>query len=94
MIDVFFQFLACPEEGQTFGNDRNAFPGFGVAPGVSIVFLDLETAETANFNAISGDESVLHGIDEGIDHHGGVLHRQMGFFSQCLDKLALVHHAS
>jgi len=64
LIDEFLKFLAGAEEGQAFRNHRDAFPGFGVAPGVATVFLDFEAAEPADFYPFPGDQRFFHGVDE------------------------------
>lgn len=91
VVDKFLQFFAGAEEGKALGVHFNNSSGLGIATGVAFVILDFEAAETANFNTVASDESVLDGIKKSADDFGRIINVQLFLIGEGLDEFTFVH---
>lgn len=91
LVEKFFEFLAGTEKRKFFGFDIDLFPGFGIAAFVTLIFLDLETSESTDFDPIVLQEFFPDGIEKGVDHDDGLIHGDIILVCHCFDQFTLVH---
>jgi hypothetical protein len=94
VIDSFLEFLATFEKREFFRFDGDFFTGFGVPARIAFVFLDEKAAETADFNPVSLNQGIRHGIKEYLDNFSGFSFGNICVIFQCGDQLQLIHNAS
>ena len=91
LVEHVQQILAGLEGSQTLVGHFDLFPGVGIAAGVSLVFLGLPGAQTADFHPISPHQRVGYGVEERVDNTDGVCQREVEFLGQQKIEITFVH---
>src|SRR5207253_3965864 len=66
-VHAVAQLLAGAEEDSPLGLDRDHFSGLGVTPVVPLVVLDVESAETADFDVVALAQGRFHRLEDRLD---------------------------
>jgi hypothetical protein len=73
------------------GGDGDFGPCSGIASNAGLARLDGEDAEAAEFNAVAGDEVLLHAFEDGVDGSLCFCSWQTGTLNNPLYKILLNH---
>jgi len=85
------QFFAGLEADRLAGSDGHFSAGSGIAPDAGLARLDSEDAESAKFNTITGDQGLLHALEDGVDCGFRLGSGQTGAFNNPLYEILFNH---
>src|ERR1039458_2439682 len=90
-VDDVLQFLAGFEIGNFFGGDFDSGTGFGIAANAGLALAGAETAESADFNFISGAEGTYDAVKDSLHDHLGFLPGHLDHARDFFNQIGLRH---
>src|SRR5690349_11774542 len=90
-IDAIPELFPGAEEDSALGANRNHLSGLRVAPVVPLVVLDVESAETADFDVVSPAQRLLHRVEDRLDGQLGLLLGELALGHEDGNEVALQH---
>jgi hypothetical protein len=87
------EFLAGFEERDALGRDIDLGTGFGVAAGAGVALPRAEAAEAADFDLVTGFESVDDGIEKSVNDNFAVATRKVTQGGDAVNEIGFGHRA-